>query len=319
MNMAWNWRLVLMLTVPPMLWAGNTVIGRLLVTEWPPLALNALRWAMAGVLLLPLGWRIFRRPQEIRRRWVYLCTLGFLGVGCYNALQYAALQTSTAVNVTLIAASMPVWMLLLGALFYRVRPRLVELGGAVLSMLGVAVVLSRGQWEVLLSVTFAQGDLLMLVAVTVWSLYSWLLVRPPRHMRGAERPPWDWAEMLLPQVLFGTLWAGLAAGVESTYWTAPTGMPPALHGLSLALALIYVAVGPSILAFRFWGLGVATVGPSVAAFFANLTPLLTAVLSAAMLGEAPHAYHAAAFALIVAGIGVSALKGSVAGSTTKPP
>jgi drug/metabolite transporter (DMT)-like permease len=306
MSIPWTLRLVLMLTLPPLLWAGNSVIGRLLVVQYPPLALNAVRWWLACGLLLPLGWRVLRQRQALRERWVYFCTLGFLGVGCYNALQYAALQTSTALNVTLIAASMPVWMLLLGALFYGVRPRAMELLGAALSITGVAVVISRGQWAVLRHVTFSGGDLLMLLAVTVWALYSWMLVRPPMHMQGPQRLPWNWAELLLPQVMFGMVWAGLAAGIEATYWLPPALPGPGLDTLTVALCLIYVAVGPSILAFRFWGLGVSIVGPANAAFFANLTPVFTAVLSAGMLGETPHAYHALAFGLIGAGIGVSA-------------
>ena len=73
----------------------------------------------------------------------------------------------------------------------------------------------------------------------------------------------------------------------------------------LAAALIYVAVGPSLLAYRCWGIGVARVGPTVAGFFNNLTPLFAAVLSATLLGEAPQLYHAAGFVLIVGGIWVS--------------
>ena len=71
-------------------------------------------------------------------------------------------------------------------------------------------------------------------------------------------------------------------------------------------ALVYVAVGPSLIAYRLWGLGVAEAGPAVATFFGNLTPLFAALLSAALLGEWPQPFHGLAFALIVAGILVSA-------------
>ena len=73
----------------------------------------------------------------------------------------------------------------------------------------------------------------------------------------------------------------------------------------MAAALVYVAVGPSLIAYRCWAVGVAAVGPAIAAFFANLTPVFAALLSAALLGEAPKPYHAIAFALTVAGIAVS--------------
>jgi drug/metabolite transporter (DMT)-like permease len=293
-------RIALLLMLPPLLWAGNAVVGRLVVTSIPPLMLNALRWSLALVLLLPLGWTLLKRPAELLRRWRYLAVLGLLGVGSYNALQYLALRTSTPLNVTLIAASMPVWMLLLGAACYGERPRRPQIIGAVLSLLGVALVLARGDLSALARVHFVAGDLLMLLAVMAWSAYSWLLARPPASMRDAARPPWGWSEYLLAQVMFGVAFAGAAAGIEQEL------APVSVHWTPwLVLALVYVAVGPSLIAYRCWGMGVAAVGPAVAAFFSNLTPVFAALLSAALLGEWPQWFHGAAFVLIVAGIAVS--------------
>ncbi|MBC7992694.1 MAG: DMT family transporter [Rhizobacter sp.] len=293
-------RIAFFLTLPPLLWAGNAVVGRLLVGSVPPLALSGLRWALALLILLPLGHRVFNDLQAVRARWPYLALLGFLGVGCYNAMQYFALQTSTPINVTLIASSMPLWMLAVGALFYGEHPTRRQLLGAFLSLAGVALVLSRGQTEVLLSLRLVPGDLLMLLAVALWAWYSWLLARPPAHMRGEARPPWGWAELLLVQVLFGAVWAGAAAGVEAVVDPAPIHWSP-----WVLLALAYVAIGPSVLAYRFWGMGVATVGPAIAAFFNNLTPVFAAVMSVAWLGELPRWYHVLAFGLIAAGIVVT--------------
>ena len=140
----------------------------------------------------------------------------------------------------------------------------------------------------------------MLLAIALWAWYSWLLARPPAHMRGDARPPWGWAELLLVQVLFGAVWAGAAAGVEAVVAPAPIHWSP-----WVLLALAYVAIGPSVLAYRFWGMGVATVGPAIAAFFNNLTPVFAAVMSAAWLGEVPRWYHVVAFVLIAAGIVVT--------------
>src|SRR3954451_22572838 len=99
------------MTLPPLLWAGNAVVGRLVVGSVPPLTLNFLRWLLAGLILLPLAWRVFTDPRAITSRWRHLLLLGLLGVGSYNSLQYLALVTTTPINVTLIAASVPVWML----------------------------------------------------------------------------------------------------------------------------------------------------------------------------------------------------------------
>ncbi len=301
-NHALTPRIAFLLTLPPLLWAGNAVVGRALVGSVPPLALNAMRWWIALVLLLPLGWRVLRAPGDIGSRWKHLALLGLVGVGSYNALQYLAVQTSTPLNVTLIAASMPVGMMLVGLVFYGVRPGARQIAGAVLSLLGVAMVLSRGSLDTLLHVRLVPGDLLMLLAVALWAGYSWMLARPPASMRGEARPAWDWAEFLLVQVLFGSAWATLAAGVETQF------APVAIHWTPWVIAaLAYVAIGPSLIAYRAWGLGVSTVGPAIAAFFSNLTPVFAGVMSAALLGEAPSWYHGVSFVLIAAGIVVSSM------------
>lgn len=293
-------RIVLMLTLPPLLWAGNAVVGRLMVGSVPPLALNALRWSLAFVLLLPIGWRLFRRPGDLASRLRYLAPLSLMGVGSYNALQYMAVTTSTPINVTLIAASSPLFMLAVGALAYGERPTRRQGAGAVLSLLGVALVLSHGHPSTLLRLHLVPGDLLMLLATALWAVYSWMLARPPASMRPPERPPWSAAEFLLAQVGFGALWASAGAGAEQAL-----GGPPIVWSGAVYAALAYVAIGPSLVAYFCWGAGVAAVGPAVAAFFANLTPVFAALMSAAMLGEGPQWYHVAAFGLIAAGIVVT--------------
>jgi drug/metabolite transporter (DMT)-like permease len=298
-------RLAFLMTLPPLLWASNAVIGRLLVGNAPPLALNALRWTVALALLLPLGWRAVATAaarRAVLERWRELALLGLLGVGSYNALQYLALQTSTPINVTLIASSAPLWMLAVGALRYGVQPTRRELAGAALSLAGVAVVLARGDPARLAQVRLVPGDLLMLAAVAAWSLYSWMLSRPPARLAGAARPSWNWAEFLLVQALFGLVFAASSAGFEALLTDGP-GMR---WSPGVVAALLFLGVGPSVIAYRCWGIGVAAAGPATPAFFANLTPLFAALLSAALLGEMPQAYHAIAFALIVAGIAVSA-------------
>ena len=299
-------RLALMLCLPPLMWAGNAVVGRLAIEQISPLWLNALRWALALGLLLPLGWRAVATPQrraQIRARWRHLALLSLFGVGAYNALQYLALKTSTPLNVTLIAASAPVWMMALGLAFYGERPRRAQLLGAALSLLGVAVVLARGDWQTLLRVQLVVGDLLMLLAILSWCIYSWMLARPPANMGGEQRPDWHWSEILCIQIALGLVWASAAAGVGE--WLRP-GSGSVVWSAWLIAALAFVAIGPSLIAYRVWGLAVAQVGPAVAAFFGNLTPLFAAVLSAALLGQWPRPFHGLAFALIVAGIVVSA-------------
>lgn len=299
-------RIAFLLTLPPLLWAGNAVVGRLAVGVAPPIALNFSRWLLAFLLLYPLGRAALQDRAVLRQRWRYLAALGLLGMGSYNAFQYLALHTSTPLNATLISASSPVWMLAIGALAYGERPRRAQLLGALLSLAGVAVVLGRGEVQALRQVQFVPGDLIMLCGIVSWCVYSWLLAKPPPSMRPPDRPDWHWSEFLAIQIGLGLVWASAFAGL-GTAWA------PAAHGLhhvawtpALIAAVAYVGVLPSLVAYRLWGLGVAQAGPTVAAFFANLTPLFAALLGAAMLGEWPQPFHGLAFGLIVAGIVVSA-------------
>ena len=214
-------RLALLMTLPPLLWAGNAVVGRLMAGQVPPLTLNFLRWLLTALVLLPLAWRALRPWSRIRSRWPYLAAIGILGVGLFNSLQYLALLTSSPLNVTLVAASMPVWMLAVGALFYGEHPTRRQLMGAALGLAGVCVVIGRGSLHTLLQVHFVAGDLYILLAVIGWAFYSWLLARPPAHMRGPARPDWDWAGMLLVQVMFGLLASGLFTLSEQALGAAP--------------------------------------------------------------------------------------------------
>lgn len=293
-------RLALLLTLPPLLWAGNAVVGRVVRHDIPPMTLNALRWALAFLLLAPLSRRLLRNPREALSRWRGLAALGLLGMGCYNALQYLALHTSSPLNVTLITASMPVWMLGVGALFHGVKPTRRQLAGALLSLAGVALVIARGDLATLLAVRLVPGDLLMLVAIFSWAVYSWMLARPAPGLRPGEKPDWNWAEALMAQLMFGVAFSAVSAGVEQVVAPAAIHWSPALLAV-----LVYVAVGPSLIAYRCWGLGVAQAGPALAGFFVNLTPVFAAIISAALLGQWPAWYHGAAFALIAAGIVVS--------------
>ena len=289
------------------LWAGNAITGRVLVASGAvsPITLSAVRWGLAALLLLPLGWRVFAPSSALWHNKKRFLLLGLFGVGSYNALLYLALETSTAINVTLIGASMPIWMLFIGAVFYQTKPRLLQAVGAVISLLGVAIVLTRGDLSTLLSMQIVLGDFFIMLATITWAWYSWMLTRPG----SSNERQWPWAQFLMAQIFAGLLWTGffdgfeIAAGqayLDLNFWTASL--------------ILFVAIGPSLISYRCWGLGVNGAGPTVAAFFANFIPLFTAIFSAAILGEPPQLFHGLAFALIVTGIWVS----STLGRSNKP-
>ncbi|NBY71630.1 MAG: DMT family transporter [Betaproteobacteria bacterium] len=287
---------VLLLTIPPLMWAGNVVVGRMLSPHISPVTLNFIRWGLAFLILLPLAWRVVLPGSGLWASWKRFTLLGLL-VGCYNALQYMALETSSPLNITLVASSSPIWMMAIGRLFFAAPISRRQGLGAVLSMLGVALVLSRGELDALLNLRLVVGDVYILIATLSWAYYSWMLTQKnqePAHIRN------DWSAFLLSQIVFGMGWAGVFAAGEwaadraFVHWSWPT-----------AAGILFVALGPALLAYRCWGAGVQRAGPAIASFFSNLTPLFAALGSLALLGEMPQFFHVLAFAFIVGGIVVS--------------
>jgi drug/metabolite transporter (DMT)-like permease len=279
-----------LLVLPPLFWAGNAVVGRALVGHFPPLALSFWRWALAFAILAPFALRSIRAHRDtIRSHWRALAALSFLGVACYNSLQYLALQTSGAVNATLIGASGPVAGLLIGAAFYQARVTHRQWTGAALSAAGVLWVIARGDLANLTALRFAMGDLIMLVATVLWSFYTWMLRR--------QRPPLPMTTFLAVQIGLGALMILPLYLVE----LAVTQRIPEASATNLA-ALLYVAVLPSIVAYYCWDRGVARAGAVLPMHFVNLTPVFAALLATFFLAEQIGLYHLAGGALILSGI-----------------
>ena len=287
------------LTTAALMWAGNAIVGKILVQSSSPVLLNTIRWGVTALILLPFAWRVFGSTSPLWQSSKRFALLSLLGVGSYNVLLYLALKSSTPINVTLIGASMPIWAIVIGALFYKEQPNIKQIIGAVISLIGVTVVIVRGELERLIEIEFVAGDLLMVLATILWGAYSWML----SHPKESTERTWPWSYFLLAQVGFGFCWSlGFAVTewqLEYSYftWSWPT-----------VFMIIYVIIGPSLIAYRCWGHGVSGAGATVATFFTNLIPLFTAILSTLLLQKPPELFQGVAFALILAGIYLSIQK-----------
>jgi drug/metabolite transporter (DMT)-like permease len=279
-----------LLLAPPLFWAGNAVVARALVGEFPPLALSFARWALALLLILPFAMGGLRGAwPRLRGQWPLLMGISALGVGCYNSLQYLALQTSTAVNATLIGASGPIMTLLVGAAFFGSPVRRPQWIGAALSMVGVLIVIARGDLMKLATLQLDRGDIIMLVATLTWSVYTWLL--------RTRRPNLPATPFLTLQMALGALMI-LPFAILEFLWTGQAAAPTA----SNLGALTYVALLPSLVAYFCWDRGVARAGAVLPMYFVNLTPVFAGLLSYFFLGEAIGLHHLIGGLLIIAGI-----------------
>jgi drug/metabolite transporter (DMT)-like permease len=281
---------IVLLTLPPLIWAGNAVIGHAARDAVPPFHLNFLRWLFAGLALFPFVVRDVKKHwPTLRASWLAVLGMGFFGVTCYNSFQYLALTTTSPINTSLIGASGPVFSLLLGALLFGAVVNAAQVLGAVISLVGVVAVMMRGDPARLLAIDFERGDLYMLFATLCWALYTWLVRR--------NRPDVPMATLLFAQIVAGLLCASPGVIYESVTTTHAV----VIDGRLIAI-VAYISLMASLFSYFCWDKGIARAGAELPMFFNNLIPVFAALISVVALGEAPQIYHGVGLLLILLGI-----------------
>jgi drug/metabolite transporter (DMT)-like permease len=289
----------LLLALAQLLWAGNFVLGRAMSAHIPPVALAFWRWAVALAVLLPLTWRSVRGCwPAIRGSLGVLVPLGVLGVGNFNTLVYVGLGQTSATNAALLNSACPAFILMLAPLLGGPRPGRAQVAGILTSLVGVLVIVARGDPRTLLGLSFNRGDGWVLAAVLSWACYTVLLARRPAGVPAMA--------LLTVTVAIGLGWIAPFYAVEAWRGARVTPDPATLATLA------YVGVLASVVAYAAFNQGVAALGPQRSGAFLHLLPAFAVVLAALLLGEAFHAYHAAGIGLVLLGV-------RVAGGRGRPP
>jgi drug/metabolite transporter (DMT)-like permease len=284
----------LLLALAQLLWAGNFVLGRAVSAHVPPVALAFWRWAVALLVLLPFTWRRVREGwPAIRGALPVLVPLGILGVGNFNTMVYVGLGQTTATNAALLNSACPAFILMIGPLLGARRPGARQAAGIALSLLGVLVIVARGDPAILLGLSFNRGDAWVLGAVLSWACYTVLLSRRPARLHPLA--------LLTVLMAIGLAWIAPWYALEA--WR---GARMTWDGVTLA-TLGYVGVMASVVAYAAWNQGVAELGADRSAAFLHLLPVFAALLAALLLGEAFRPWHAAGIALVLIGVRVAGL------------
>ena len=270
-------------------WGGNFVLGRAVHADIPPIALSFWRWVTALAILLPFTIRgVLRDRAIIRREAKYFALLGLVGIATFHSLVYIGLNQTSATNAGLVYATVPVFVALFARLIWGDRIVPVQYLGIALSLAGVVVLLTQADLDVLVSLRFNPGDVWLFAATATWGLYTVLAKRQPRDL---SRYTGLTAILLfgIPMILPFYLWESLTVRT----------MPVTLQS---AMAIGYVAVFASVLAYIAFNSAVAIVGPNRTGPFANLTPAFSILLGILFLGEDLHLYHFVGITLIAAGV-----------------
>ncbi len=164
------------LALPPLIWAGNFVVGRAASADVPPMMLAFARHLIAMLVLLPFSWAMMKR--DMSRYWEFrwlLARTSLAGLVAFNLLVYIGLHSTTASNAQLMNSAIPVLIILFGAVFQQQRLGAVQAFGLLLSCLGVLTIILHGALSRLVALQFSQGDLIVFAAMVSFSLYSiWL-------------------------------------------------------------------------------------------------------------------------------------------------
>ena len=278
----------LLLSITALCWAGNAIVGRLAAGHIPPVTLSFLRWFFAFLLVLPFAWKhLVQDWPAIRGKLGLMVTLSVTGISAFNTLQYWSLEHTQALNTLLLQSAAPLLVALFSLAILGVRLTAAQAFGVLLSMCGVLTILLHGDFTALSSIDVNKGDLIFLLALLIFALYSVLsLKRPPMH--GLS-------------FLAFTFGCGAACLIPLEIWELSARPLMKLDGPNL-LTLFYVAVFPSALAYLCFNRGVRLIGANRAAPFFHVAPMFGSIMAMAFLGEHPQAFHFIGFALVLAGV-----------------
>ena len=290
------WTPYVLLTLTVLFWSGNFVLGRGIRELIPPVSLNFWRWTGALVILLPFGLpRVWRQKELVARHWMYLALMSIPSIAIFNAFIYTALQSTTTTTTVLVNAMTPVFIAVLAWTVYRDRLSPRQIVGVAISFIGLVFIITKGDFSVLKTLRFSQGDLWTLGAGVSWAIYSVMLRRRPKEM--------DLIVFLTSIIVFGLIFTA-----PFYAWELSEKGGFALAPASYA-SIAYVCVFPSVLAYIFWNRAVLMVGPNRAGIFFHLMPVFSIAMAAAFLGERLYSFHLVGMVLIFTGIALTTIPG----------
>ncbi|KGR82960.1 DMT family transporter [Lysinibacillus boronitolerans] len=257
-----------LMLVTSLLWGGNFVVAKTLVAHASPMTLTMARWLIAVIVLLPLVWWKEKKLIPAKAALVPLFLMGITGVALFNLFQFLALERTTSTNAGLISTMNTMSIALFSFAFLKEKINGLQLLAMVLSLIGVVLVLSKGDWQLLWNVQLNTGDLWMVAAVCVWGLYS-----------VCSR----WA-MQTTSPLMATLYAGLFGVLILVPFTISNFSFSEIDS-TFILSLLYTGVISTVVCMVFWNIGVQQLGATTSGIFLNFNPIFTALLAFLFIGE----------------------------------
>ena len=274
-------------------WSGNFIVGKFATLfEVPPMSLNVLRWISVWIILLPFTYKeIFSNLDYIKKNILVIGFMGMITISLFNSVVYYALNYTQIINAVLVLAAIPAATIFLSSIMKIEKTNLFQILGLVLSIIGIGVIISNGEVQRIISLSFNKGDLWMIVCVLSWSLYSTLL----------KKNKFKFSQFTLIQLMVSI---GLLFLIPQYFYEQSIGLE-VRYDKAFFLILFYVVTFPAIAAYYFWQKGIEIIGPNRSSMFIQLMPLFSAVMAIIIFNEKFEFYHFAGAAFIVSGIYLS--------------
>jgi len=283
----------LMLVLCVLFWSANFIIGRYIHTDVEPLQLALFRWSGAAVIILPIAIKKYKKIMHIlKKHFLILSLLALLGITFFNTILYVGLQDTTATNALLINSFVPILILIFSYFILKIKIRLQQFIGILISTVGVLFLILKGDLSTLLQLTLNYGDIWVLTASATWAMYSVLVKLRPKELSDFE--------FFTAIVYLGLFWLILAYIFMGYSIKEDTQLIKNYYP-----AFIYVALFPSVISYFLWHRGIHTIGANKTGQFTHLMPLFGSIQAYIFLGERLYTYHIFGAILIAMGIYLS--------------
>tara|TARA_B100000214_G_C23854606_1_gene575079 strand:- start:36 stop:929 length:894 start_codon:yes stop_codon:yes gene_type:complete len=283
----------IMLICATLFWAGNFIVGKYaFLTEIPPLSLVFYRWLLVWIILLPFTYKdIIKHKDTILNNLPLLFFLGLTSVGLFNSFTYLSLIYTQVINSSLFNTAIPAIIILLCFLFKVEKTNKFQLSGLFISVCGILAIITKLNLDILLSLNFNKGDLIMIGGALTWGIYSTLLKRKKFSL-----PLLTLVHIVctfglvsvFPQFLY-ELWNGQVIKFD----------------INLFYLLIFLALFPSIGSYYCWAGAVSIIGANRAGIFLSLIPLFSTIMAIALYNEKFQFFHLIGAILIIIGLYLS--------------
>ena len=288
-----NFKAYIFLVLCTSFWAGNFIVGKVATLfEMPPFTLNFFRWLIAFLILFPFTYKkIFESIEEIKKNLLPLAIMGFTSITIFNSVIYYSLNFTQVLNGVLMISTIPVLIIFFSSLFKTEKIKISQVLGVLTSLVGVLVIVTKMEFEKLLTLNLNKGDLWILVAMVSWATYSIMVKEKKINL---------YPFALLEVIIF----IGVVLLLPFYFFELYSGKYLSLN-IPVALTVGYVVIFAGIGAYIFWIKAIKLIGPSRAGVFLHLMPVLSSLMAIFLIGERLANFHIVGALFILTGIFVS--------------